>query len=105
MGRDLSHIGNCLCDLGRLDEAVTAFKEAHGIDTAVLGPEHIHTATDAASLGVVFATQRRWKEAVVQLDGAHRVLERSLDPNHPNLAAVTRFLEESRASIEASGEM
>ena len=28
MARDLSHIGNVLCDLGKLDAAATAFREA-----------------------------------------------------------------------------
>ena len=56
VGRDLAHIGNSLCDLGRYDDACAAFRDAQAIDAAALGAEHVHTATDTASVGVVLAT-------------------------------------------------
>ena len=94
VGRDLSHIGNSLCDLGRLDEAHQAFRDAQAIDTAALGAEHLHTITDGASVGVVLASQRKYREALPHLESAHRMLGGALDANHPNLVAVSRFLAE-----------
>ena len=94
VGRDLSHIGNCLCDLGRLDEALAAFRDAHAIDTAALGAEHIHTVTDSAALGAVLVNQRKFREATPHLELAMKLLSASLEPNHPNLQAVRGFLNE-----------
>ena len=98
VARDLSHIGNVLCDLGKLDavrrterpqrppssaaaaasgcsaatsrqsyplgttgspgstlapseQAAAAFREAHVLDAALLGADHVHTASDLAAIG------------------------------------------------------
>jgi len=104
VGRDYAHIGNCLCDLGRLEDAASAFREAHAIDTAALGADHIHTATDSASIGVVLATQHKWREAITHLDGAQRLLSTALEPHHPNLVAVNKFLAECHEQQQASNE-
>ena len=104
VGRDYAHIGNCLCDLGRLEDAASAFREAHAIDTAALGADHIHTATDSASIGVVLATQHKWREAITHLDGAQRLLSTALEPHHPNLVAVNKFLTECHEQQQARDE-
>ena len=101
VGRDLSHIANSLCDLGRLDEACQAFRDAQAIDTAALGADHLHTVTDSAGVGVVLATQRKYREALPHLDAAHRLLAAALEPNHPNLACVARFLSECHERLGA----
>ena len=46
-----------------------------------------------------------WREAIAQLDGAQRTLAQSLDPTHPNLIAVSKFLAEchERLAAEAAG--
>ena len=103
VGRDLSHIGNSLCDLGRYEDAYQAFRDAQAIDTAALGPEHLHTATDGASVGLVLATMRKYNEALPHLDAAHRLLSASLEPSHPNLVAVSRFLSECHERMAAEG--
>lgn len=88
-----------MCDLGRLDEATAAYREAHSIDSAALGGEHLHTATDAASVGVALAMQRKWREALPHLDGSHRLLAATLEASHPNLVAVSRFLNECHEKL------
>ena len=92
VARDLSHIGNVLCDLGKLDAAAAAFREAHGLDASLLGAAHVHTASDLAAIGQVLCTQRKWREALPMLQQAHHVLAGALDAQHPNLLAVGRFL-------------
>ena len=99
VARDLSNIGNCLCDVGRLDDAATAFREAYAIDSTALGADHLHTATDSASIGLVLATQRAWKEATPHLEHAQRVLSSQLEPSHPNLVAVAKFLTECQERL------
>ena len=94
MGRDLSHIGNVLCDLGRLDDAANAFREAQAIDSASLGADHVHTATDGAAIGIVLATQHKWREATPHLEAAGRALTSALDAAHPNVVAIKSFLAE-----------
>ena len=101
VGRDLSHIGNCLCDLGRFDDALQAFRDAQAIDTAALGAEHLHTLTDVASVGAVLTTMRKHREALPLLDHAHRTLGGVLEPQHPNLLAVSRFLHECHERLAA----
>ena len=75
VGRDLSHIANSLCDLGRLDEACQAFRDAQAIDTAALGADHLHTVTDSAGVGVVLATQRKYREQYVEERELRRLVE------------------------------
>lgn len=99
VARDLTNIGNALCDLGRLDEALTAFRDAHAIDTAALGADHIHTATDCAALGAVLVAQRKYREALPQLEAAKRLLEAALESSHPNLQAVQRFIAECHEQL------
>ena len=89
-----------LCDLGRLDEAAASFREAQAVNLGAFGADHVQTATDSASVGLVFASQRKWKDAEAELEPAHRVLSRELEPTHPNLVAVGRFLAEARAARE-----
>ena len=102
VGRDLANIGNCLCDLGRYDDALATFRDAHAIDSATLGADHIHTATDSAAVGAVLCTQRKHREALVHLENAQRLLSASLEPNHPNLQAVLRFMNECHDHLGAA---
>jgi len=67
----------------------------------VVGADNLHTATDGASVGVVLATQRKWREALPHLDTAHRLLQAALEPNHPNLLAVSRYLNECHERLAA----
>ena len=99
VARDLTNIGNALCDLGRLEEALGAFRDAHAIDAAALGADHLHTATDSAALGAVLVHQRRFREALPHLESAQRLLAGSLEPNHPNLQAVVRFVNECHEQL------
>ena len=101
MARDLSHIGNCLSDQGRFDDALSAFRDAQAIDTAALGPEHLHTITDGASVGVVLSQQRKYREALPHLEGAQKLLAAELDASHPNLVAVNRFVCECHERLAA----
>lgn len=103
VGRDLAHIGNCLCDLGRLDDAATAYRDAHSIDVVALGAEHLHTATDTASLGLVLVTQRKWREALPHLEAAQGLLATQLEASHPNLLAVGKFVSECHERLAAEG--
>ncbi|KAL1525797.1 hypothetical protein AB1Y20_020637 [Prymnesium parvum] len=99
VARDLCNMGNALCDLGRLDDAAAAFKDAYEIDVVALGSEHVDTATDIGSLGMVLAVQKKWAEAKPLLDQARRVMEACLEPHAPNLQAISRFHDEVTARV------
>ena len=102
VARDLSNLANALCDLGRLEEAATAFRDAHEIDVAALGNDHVDTATDMGSLGMVLAVQKKWGEALPLLQAAHGVLSSCLEPQAPNLLAISRFYTETSERVRAN---
>jgi hypothetical protein len=101
VARDLANIGNCLCDLHRLDAAAAAYRDAYSIDLAKYGADHVHTATDLASIGLVLASQRKWREALPHLESSQQTLSSQLEPTHPNLVAVEKFLAETRERLAA----
>ena len=92
VARDLTNIGNALCDLGRLDEALTAFRDAHAIDTPrwapitstppPTAPRWAPSSSHSESTGSAAA---RGGETAAR--GSARVL-------HPNPQAVQRFIAE-----------
>ena len=55
--------------------------------------------TDLASMGLVYAVQKRWSEALPVLVQAQTTLATSLEPNHPNLLALNDFIEESSKHV------
>ena len=61
----------------------------------------MHTATDLASIGLVLASQRKWREALPHLESSQQTLSSQLEPTHPNLVAVEKFLAETRERLAA----
>jgi len=100
VARDCCDLGNALCDLGRLDEAAVAYTNALEIDREALGTEHVDTAVDIGSLGMVLAVQKRWEEALPLLHQAQCVLVSRLEPQAPNLVAINRFCHETLERVQ-----
>ena len=53
----------------------------------------------SAALGAVLVAQRKFREALPFLEGAQRLLAASLEPSHPNLQAVVRFVHECHEQL------
>ena len=80
-----TYIGNVLVDLGRLDEAEDAFRDALETAISVHGLKHPLVASSYNGLGVVFYHQQRLADAEAQYQKAYELSLELLGPDDPTL--------------------
>ncbi len=97
-GLTMINFGLVVQQLGRLDEAMTLYREAEAMLRARVGTEHAIWARAKSHIGRLLLEQGDPKGALVELDIARKVFETKLAPNDP--IRITADLAAARARAE-----
>ncbi|MEM7152081.1 MAG: serine/threonine-protein kinase [Myxococcota bacterium] len=81
----MTYVGNVLIDLGRLDDAEKAFRDALEAAISTHGLKHPLVASSYNGLGVVFYHQQRLADAEAQYQQAYELNLELLGPDDPAL--------------------
>ncbi len=85
----LANIGNVLTNMGRFDDAVRSHREALSIREEMLGAEHPSTGESLGGLSAALLAEGRDPAAALEYALRSRVVfEKTLGPNHPNVATA-----------------
>ena len=106
---NLNNLAVLVSGQGRFADAEALFREAHTIQSALLGRTHLETTSIARSLGTAIGLQERWAEALPWIEESLAGLdpERDLRAWHSrrtNLARVLHRLGRSREALQVVSE-
>ena len=77
-------LANAYQDAGRIDEAITLFKQTLEDCTRILGPRHPHTLTSRNNLAYAYREAGRLHEAITLYEQNLQDRTRILGPHHPH---------------------